>query len=101
LRQLRHNEIRLRATNGSPCALRQRFRLGSYLLWSTANSQGLAALNAEVTRQAAIIAYVNDFKLLFIVSLLMLPLLLMMRWSNGNAAAAELAAAEAKKGSRS
>ena len=74
---------------------------GAYLLWSTANSQGLTALNAEVTRQAAIIAYVNDFKLLFIVSLLMLPLLLMMRWSNGNAAAAELAAAEAKKGSRS
>ena len=74
---------------------------GAYLLWSTANSQGLAALNAEVTRQAAIIAYVNDFKLLFIVSLLMLPLLLMMRWSNGKAAAAELAAAGVKKGSRS
>lgn len=67
---------------------------GAYLLWSTANSQGLAALNAEVTRQAAIIAYVNDFKLLFIVSILMLPLLLMMRWSNGNVA-------EAKKGSAS
>ena len=63
---------------------------GAYLLWSTANSQGLAALNAEVTRQAAIIAYVNDFKLLFIVSLLMLPLLLMMSWSKGNPGAVDL-----------
>jgi DHA2 family multidrug resistance protein len=52
---------------------------GSYLFWSTASPQGLAALNAEVTRQAAIIGYVDDFKLLFVVSLLMVPLVLMMR----------------------
>ena len=52
---------------------------GSYLYWSTYNLQGLAALNAEVTRQASIIAYVDDFKLLFVVSLLMVPLVLMMR----------------------
>jgi DHA2 family multidrug resistance protein len=57
---------------------------GAYLLWSPSLPQGIAALNAEVTRQASIIAYVNDFKLLFIVSLLMLPLLLLMRWKNGN-----------------
>ena len=38
------------------------------------------------TRQAAIILY-NDFKLLFIVSLLMLPLLLMMSWSKETARA--------------
>ena len=42
-------------------------------------SQGFAALNAEVTRQAAIIGYIDDFKLLFIVSLLMVPLVLLMR----------------------
>jgi MFS transporter, DHA2 family, multidrug resistance protein len=52
---------------------------GSYLYWSTYNLQGLAALNAEVTRQASIIAYIDDFKLLFVVSLLMVPLVLMMR----------------------
>jgi DHA2 family multidrug resistance protein len=52
---------------------------GAYLYWSTGNPKGFAALNEEVTRQAAIIAYVDDFKLLFIVSLLMLCLLLMMR----------------------
>jgi MFS transporter, DHA2 family, multidrug resistance protein len=68
---------------------------GAYLWWSTTNPQGIAALNTEVTRQAAIIAYVNDFKLLFIVSLLMLPLLLMMSWSRGNAIAVNLSPANA------
>ena len=51
----------------------------AYLWWNPTLPQGIAALNAEVTRQAAIIGYVNDFKMLFIVSLLMLPLLLLMR----------------------
>jgi DHA2 family multidrug resistance protein len=58
---------------------------GAYLRWSPSLPQGIAALNAEVTRQASIIAYINDFKLLFIVSLLMLPLLLMMSWSKETA----------------
>jgi DHA2 family multidrug resistance protein len=42
-------------------------------------TQGLAALNAEVTRQAAMVAYVNDFKLMMLVVLLSLPLLLLLR----------------------
>jgi len=42
-------------------------------------AQGLAALNAEATRQAAMVAYVNDFKLMMIVVLLSLPLLLFLR----------------------
>jgi len=54
-------------------------RGGADIFWSLANPAGIAALNAEVTRQSMIIAYVDDFKLLFIVSLLMLPLLLLMR----------------------
>ena len=49
------------------------------LVWNLTMTPGVAALNAEVTRQAAIIAYVDDFKLLFVVSLAMLPLLLLMR----------------------
>ena len=52
---------------------------GAYLFWNPTLPQGIAALNTEVTRQAQIIGYVDDFKLLFVVSLLMLPLLLMMR----------------------
>ena len=70
---------------------------GAYLWWSTANPQGLAALNDAVTRQAVIIAYVDDFKLLFIVSLLMLPLLLMMSWSKGNAGTVNLVAPGASR----
>jgi DHA2 family multidrug resistance protein len=40
---------------------------------------GLAALNAEVTRQAAAIAYVNDFWLMTWMTLATLPLLLLFR----------------------
>jgi DHA2 family multidrug resistance protein len=61
---------------------------GAYLYWGTNNPHGLAALNEEVTRQATIIAYVNDFKLLFIVSMLMLPVLLILRRPVGAAPAA-------------
>jgi DHA2 family multidrug resistance protein len=47
--------------------------------WNTLHAPGAAALNAEVTRQATVIAYVDDFKLMMIVSLLALPLVLMLR----------------------
>src|SRR5436853_6961502 len=40
---------------------------------------GLAALNAEVTRQAAMVGYINNFKLMMIVALVSLPLLLLLR----------------------
>lgn len=58
---------------------------GAYVFWNPSLPQGIAALNAEVTRQASIIGYIDDFKLLFIVSLLMLPLLLLMRGAKGSA----------------
>jgi DHA2 family multidrug resistance protein len=38
-----------------------------------------AMLNAEVTRQAAAIAYLNDFRLLMYIDLAAIPLLLFMR----------------------
>ncbi|MCB1572006.1 MAG: MFS transporter, partial [Xanthomonadales bacterium] len=41
--------------------------------------QGLAALNAEVTRQAAAIAYINDFWLMMWLTLGALPFLLLFR----------------------
>ncbi len=47
-----------------------------YDLSSTA---GAAALNAEVTRQASFLAYVNDFHLLMIATLVALPFLALMR----------------------
>ena len=39
----------------------------------------LALINAEVTRQAVFIAYLDDFKLMMIVTFAVLPLLLLMR----------------------
>jgi MFS transporter, DHA2 family, multidrug resistance protein len=52
---------------------------------------GLAMLNAEVSRQAALIAYVNDFWIMMVVTVLAIPLLLLIRRS----APAQPAAAEA------
>ena len=43
------------------------------------NLSGAAALNAEVTRQASFIAYLNDFHIMMIATLVALPFLLMMR----------------------
>ena len=40
---------------------------------------GVAALNAEITRQAAMVAYIDDFKLMMIVLLCALPLVLLIR----------------------
>ena len=39
----------------------------------------LAIINGEVTRQALFIAYLDDFKLMMIVTLSVLPLLFLMR----------------------
>ena len=40
---------------------------------------GIAALNHEVTRQAAMIGYIDDFALMLMVILASLPLLLLVR----------------------
>ena len=40
---------------------------------------GRAALNAEVTRQASVVAYANDFKLMMVVALAALPLIFLLK----------------------
>ncbi len=50
--------------------------------WALDRAQGLAALDVEVTRQATMIAYANDFYLLVICTLATLPLLLLLRPAN-------------------
>jgi len=40
---------------------------------------GLAALNEEITRQAAMIAYVDDYLLMLVVTVLVIPLLILIR----------------------
>ncbi len=43
------------------------------------SSAGLAAINMEVNRQAAMIAYVDDFRMMMWITLLTMPLLLLIR----------------------
>ena len=48
-------------------------------LWDWTTSAGAAALNAEVSRQALMIAYLNDFRFMMFLALLCAPLLLLLR----------------------
>ena len=47
--------------------------------FSPTNPSGIAALKHEITRQAAMIGYIDDFALMLIVILASLPLLLLVR----------------------
>jgi DHA2 family multidrug resistance protein len=56
------------------------FQAGAALrFWNPGSSRGAAALNQEITRQAQIIAYIDDFKLMLVLSLITLPLVLLTR----------------------
>jgi DHA2 family multidrug resistance protein len=46
---------------------------------SGAFAGGLGALNGEITRQAAMVSYLDDFKLMLFVTLAVMPMLLLMR----------------------
>lgn len=48
-------------------------------LWSLENLNGLAAVNAEISRQATMIAYTNDFAALMFVALAAVPLMLLLK----------------------
>jgi len=56
-----------------------------------ASASGLAAVNAEVTRQAAMIAYNNDFKLMMVLALCAVPCVLLLRSAKAAPAAEPLA----------
>jgi len=47
--------------------------------FSLTTPSGMAALNAEVTRQAAMVAYIDDFRLMMLIALVSVPLLLLLR----------------------
>jgi DHA2 family multidrug resistance protein len=53
--------------------------LGAVGLWDPRAAAGASALNAEVTRQANIIAYMDDFRLMFVLTMLAVPLVLLIR----------------------
>lgn len=51
--------------------------------YNLATSAGLAALNGEVTRQASMIAYVDDYWLMMLLTFAVIPLLLLVRKPKG------------------
>jgi MFS transporter, DHA2 family, multidrug resistance protein len=61
------------------------------LPYSLSTPSGMAALNAEVTRQAAMVAYIDDYALMMGVVVLSLPLLLLLRRPRPKPAAAPAA----------
>jgi len=48
-------------------------------MWSPAQAHGAAALDAVIARQAATIAYIDDFKLMMVISIIALPLVFLIR----------------------
>ena len=57
-------------------ALRQAVEAGAYNLTTP---QGLAAINGEATRQAAMLAYLQDFRLMMWITLIAIPLVVLLR----------------------
>jgi MFS transporter, DHA2 family, multidrug resistance protein len=89
--QISHSEIAAGVTAANPL-----FRAPAILhFWSPFSAAGRAALNAEITRQATTIAYIDDFKLLMLVTLLAMPLVPLLR-RPGRAQAAQPAHAAAE-----
>jgi len=48
-------------------------------MWNPSASTGLAALNVEVTRQAAMLSYLQDFSMMMYLTILAMPLLLLIK----------------------
>ena len=54
-------------------------KVGESGYWNIHTTQGLVAINNEVQRQAATLAYLQDFQLMMWITLASLPLLLLLR----------------------
>ena len=76
--------------NSFNLALRQAVEAGAY---SLSTLQGLAAINGEVTRQAATLAYLQDFRLMIWITVAAIPLIILLRASPKKAAVNEMRAA--------
>jgi DHA2 family multidrug resistance protein len=48
-------------------------------LTNPASPAGATALDAEINRQASMVAYVDDFKLMMVLAMICMPMLLLMR----------------------
>jgi DHA2 family multidrug resistance protein len=54
--------------------------------WSPLTASGRAALDSQITQQATIISYTDDFKLLMILSLAAIPLVFLLKRASANSA---------------
>ncbi|HEX5476246.1 MAG TPA: MFS transporter, partial [Burkholderiales bacterium] len=70
--------------------LRQAVEQGA---WHLGSAQGLSLVNAEVTRQAAMLAYLQDFRLMMWISLAAIPLVFLLRKPGKAPPPVEIAAA--------
>jgi DHA2 family multidrug resistance protein len=71
--QIVHSELATNVTPFNPVLQHpsvQRF-------WDLTTTQGLAAINREVTRQAAMIGYIDDYKLMMLLTIALIPLVLL------------------------
>jgi len=74
-----HAQLTEHLTHANPAV-----QAGLPWVYDLGSQAGAAALNAEVTRQASFLAYLNDFKIMMLATLLSLPLLLLMRRQHGH-----------------
>src|ERR1700723_3049941 len=62
--------------------------------WNPITAAGRAALDAVVTQQAQIIAYIDDYKLLMIATVIAIPLLIVFKTASAGGSAADHAGVE-------
>jgi DHA2 family multidrug resistance protein len=55
--------------------------------WNPVTEAGRAALDAMITRQAQIIAYIDDYKMLMVATIVVIPLLIVFRKAQGGGGA--------------
>ena len=73
--QVSHSDLAANITPTNP-ALQMP---GASRFWDLTTLAGRAAIDAEITRQATLISYLNDFKIMMIVALCAIPFVLLLR----------------------
>lgn len=72
--QTMHASLASRAVPTDPV-----FRATVPRMLDPATAAGIASLNGEITRQASMVAYIDDFRLMLIITIACMPMLLLMR----------------------
>jgi DHA2 family multidrug resistance protein len=86
--QINHEAIGAHVTPYNPMIAAPVFQR----FWDMHTSSGAAALDAEITRQALMIAYLDDFQLIRIASLISIPLVFLLTWPKRQAAGGDVSA---------